>query len=435
MSRWAADRLYTDAMFHGPAWRGVNAVEQTGATGTVARLRVLPFDRFLRGSAPRFVLDPVMLDAAGQVIGFWTMEHLDSGKVIFPYHVDAIELYGAHRASGDMLTCTASIQLVGEQQVRSDIDVIGSGGRVWMRLLGWEDKRFDLPERFYPLILSPRQTEISSVWAEPAAQFPQPRRFACRAVPPLFRTDRAFWKSVWAQCILGRSEREQFRALRTPEHRQLEWLAARHAAKEAVRHLLRAADGPDLPLADIEIRSDDQGRPLVDGAWRHLVAGLPVISLAHTDGWGVALAGLVPGEETGVSGTARIGIDIERLRSLPDGFEDISFTAEEQQLLCGLPDDKYGEWVFRCWCAKEAVGKALGRGLIEGPRSVSIASVDADREIVIVHLTGELAASHPELAAVGLMAHTSRHDDLIVAATLCEPINAVVASSASGLTT
>ena len=36
------------------------------------------------------------------------------------------------------------------------------------------------------------------------------------------------------------------------------------------------------------------------------------------------------------------------------------------RLLTALPPDLRQEWALRMWCAKEAVGKALGRGLSAG---------------------------------------------------------------------
>src|SRR5262249_46789619 len=152
------------------------------------------------------------------------------------------------------------------------------------------------------------------------ARLPGAARLECRLAPAAFPFDRGFWKRVWAQRILGRAERDQFRRLRTPETRQLEWLAGRTAAKEAVQQLLREHYGLELRHADVEIAPDAQGRPLVDGAWRNLVERPPVVSIAHTAGWAVALAALDP------SGRLRLGIDVERVRPRGEGFADLAFT-------------------------------------------------------------------------------------------------------------
>ena len=181
---------------------------------------MLPFDRLLRQTpSPAFAVDPVVLDAAGQVIGFWTMEHLATGKVIFPFRVSAIDLYGPHLPTGEPLRCTAAIELIGDQLVRSDIDVSGADGQVWMRLVGWEDRRFDLPERFYPLVLSTRRAALSDDWLTPIVGLGRSaqHQLRCRRVPPMLQADRTFWARVWAECVLGPGERDQYRALRKPE--------------------------------------------------------------------------------------------------------------------------------------------------------------------------------------------------------------------------
>ena len=414
-SRWRADRLYRDGMFHGPSWQGVAAIEQTGDDGIAATLKVLPFVNFFRsGGDPRFVLDPVALDAAGQVIAFWTLEHLSSRQVIFPFRLEALEVYGPQRPTGDSVRCLASVQLVGEQQLRSDIDLIADDGRPWMRLVGWVDKRFDLPSAFYSLILATGEAELSTAWPEAIARLPRPELLECRLVSAAIPSDGGFWKRVWAQCILSRSEREQFRGLQFPEGRQLAWLAGRAAAKEAVRHLLQQQYGLKVPPADIEICPDERGRPLVDGPWRESVSSPPIVSLAHSDGLTVALAG----SPESIRG---MGVDVEHVRPRLDGFANLAFSEEELQLLKYLPLELHDEWMLRWWCAKEAAAKATGFGLIEGPRSVVVVGMDPSTERVSVQLAGQLARVRPDLVADHLLVYTGRQDDLVFAATLCEP--------------
>ena len=45
-------------------------------------------------------------------------------------------------------------------------------------------------------------------------------------------------------------------------------------------------------------------------------------------------------------------------------------------LLAALPPDLRQEWALRMWCAKEAVGKALGRGLSAGLLAFHITRAD-----------------------------------------------------------
>ena len=454
-TRWIPGRLYEDAMFHGPCWQGVASIERTaiagsagsaggdggasGAGATLAALPVLPFETFFRSvPQPHFEIDPVVLDAAGQVIGFWTMEHLPSARLIFPFRVAALEVYGPLRPSGETIACAASIALVGEQQVRSDIDMLDGTGRLWMRLTGWEDKRFELPARFYPLLLSP-DAEVSVDWAAPLSGLSDDADLRCRRASATFPSDRPFWKRVWAQCILGAGERERFRALRTPEPRQLEWLAGRAAAKDAVRQLLRERLQLDPLPADVEIWADERGCPRVRllpsdawDPWRRATGTRLAVSIAHSDGEAVAIAAmtrdaLADGVEDGVSETLDtpplIGIDVERLRALPAGFAGMSFSPEElaclQRAAHGAPGASLDEWMLRAWCAKEAVGKALGRGLPEGPQSVRIEDASPTGGMS-ARLAGQLAQAFPALSGRPIAGPTHRQEDLVVATTLCE---------------
>jgi acyl transferase domain-containing protein/phosphopantetheinyl transferase len=394
-SRFEPGRLYDEAMFHQPLWQGVRALDTVAPIGARARLEVLPRAGLLRDDPdPDFVLDPVALDAAGQVIGFWAADRLERARVVFPFRLAALDLYGPPPPAGEQATCAARIEQVGDALLRSDIEVSGAEGGLWMRLTGWEDKRFDVPERFRPLTLPSELAPLSTRWDAPAAGH-EGVATTCRRMDARLPSDGGLWKRMWASRVLGRDERELFEALRLPEGRQLEWLGARTAAKEAVAELVRAASGQDLLPADIQILRGEQGSPRV------VISGLeqpPIVSLAHSQGETAAFAALPgPGRSAG------IGIDVEQMRPLPDGFVDASLSQAERALLEQLPDD---EWVLRCWCSKEAAGKAVGSGMMGLP---AVVAVDPGSEQVTVEAEGRR-----------LIAHTRREGDLLVATTLWE---------------
>ncbi len=355
-------------MFHGPMWRGVRSVDWVTADAAGATLQALPRDGMLGvggvsgvgGGGVEFVLDPVLLDAAGQLIGFWAADQLERARVVFPFRMASLEVLAPPPAAGEAFECRAAIELHGEQLVHSDIEVIGADGLCRLRLRGWEDKRFDVPPAFRGLTVPSRYEPLSSDWPV-AAEAAGPGRVACRRMGVELGADAGLWKQVWACRVLGRREREVFDALTVPPRRQLEWLAARTAAKEAVSALVRDASGVELLPAEIEILPDDGGRPTVVGVE---VGGLvPVVSLTHSGGDGAALAALVaPGVASGVT----VGIDFERLTVRPGGFAHAVLTDRERPLLVGLAEDLVEEWQLRCWCAKEAAGKAVGTGLVPG---------------------------------------------------------------------
>ncbi len=77
------------------------------------------------------------------------MEHLEEGFLVFPYRLRSLAIYGPPPAEREDVRCMAHIRLEGSRQVVSDIDLVRTDGRLWMRLEGWEDKRFGLPASAY----------------------------------------------------------------------------------------------------------------------------------------------------------------------------------------------------------------------------------------------------------------------------------------------
>jgi phosphopantetheinyl transferase (holo-ACP synthase) len=402
-SRWPPGQLYGEAMFHGDCWQAVRTVDVLAPAAALARLEALPPTGLLSSDpAPELVLDPVLLDAAGQVIGFWAADRLERARVVFPFRLAALDVYGPAPAAGRALECRAAIEPVGDEFLRSDIDVLDETARPWMRLTGWEDKRFDVPERLRPLTVPSELAPLSAPW-DAALDAPAGLSLACRRLHARLPLDAGLWERAWASRVLGRRERELFAALQLPQGRRLEWLAARTAAKEALAELLRAAGGPKMLPADIEILPDADGRPLVTAPGAERLGRVPVVSLAHAQGEAVALAALAP---TG-SG-AELGIDIEHLSARPPGFAEAALGPGERRLLDGLPPELRDEWLLRLWCAKEAAGKGVGSGMAPGrPEAPVAVSVEADRQQTVVQAAGRR-----------ITVRTRRDGDLVVAATV-----------------
>ena len=221
------------------------------------------------------------------------------------------------------------------------------------------------------------------------------------------------WKVLWASLVLNRRERKAFRELTGPDTRRSDWLLGRAAAKDAARVFLRRHYALVLGAADIEIDHDEYGRPVLGGPWTREAEALPTLSLAHAGGTAVALVGHA-------AGGRRLGIDLEAIRPLRPEFEAFAFTRDEQELLASLPSSSRPEWVFRFWCAKEALAKALGRGLMDGPKSIRVHGLDRETGIVAAVGHGRLVEARPEFAGRTLVVYTVREDDWVVATTLCE---------------
>ncbi|HTJ43577.1 MAG TPA: beta-ketoacyl synthase N-terminal-like domain-containing protein, partial [Kofleriaceae bacterium] len=83
-----ADRLYADRwMFHGPAYAGVVAMGPMGDDGVDGAIETLP--------APG-----ALLDCAGQLMGWWVMDHETIDRLAMPVHLAKLSFFADHPAPG-----------------------------------------------------------------------------------------------------------------------------------------------------------------------------------------------------------------------------------------------------------------------------------------------------------------------------------------------
>ncbi len=412
-SRWTPERLYPEGMFHGPRFRAVKSVDRWAEDGAVATFEVLPFDRLFKGlSSPKFLADPLILDAAGQLVGFWTAEHLERGFIVFPYRCEELTLYGPLQPPGTRITCRARIELFGHLQVRSDIDLVAPGGRLWMSLRGWEDKRFDLPDSFHRFWKDPSRHRLAETWDEAigGSEPPGPHG-ACWLEDPTGATE-GIWERVWAHIVLDPEERAEYEQGHKTGKRRTDWLLGRTAVKDAFRALVEKAHGLQLGPQDIQVHRNGGGPPRLGGLWEHeprLRGVRPEVTLSHAGG--SSLAWVLQANGSGYG----IGVDMERLPPPEGAWERWAFTEEEERLLAEKPPSEREEWKVRFWCAKESLGKALGTGLSGGPRTVTILGWGPKEDTLLAAPAGPggspaaLAASHP------VVVHTCRRKEWIVA--------------------
>ena len=67
-----------------------------------AKLDVLPTDDLLSWDRePVFHFDPCLLDAAGQLVGYWPIEYCTEGFVLFPIRINQLTVYGGARRAGE----------------------------------------------------------------------------------------------------------------------------------------------------------------------------------------------------------------------------------------------------------------------------------------------------------------------------------------------
>lgn len=413
-STWAPELLYAGAMFHGPSFQVVKSVDRFGTDGGTATMETLPrMNLFRSQEKPLFQTEPVLLDGAGQVVGYWVKEKLGATRDIFPYSLKSLDLFAPPPEPGVRVECRVRPQM-GETQMSSDIDLVFSDGRLFARLEGWENRCFHQPANFLQLRISPRESQLSSPWEIATLGLAPTEEVSCCRLggfPQEFLEDYgSIWLKVLAHIVLGRKEREVWSNLNGAFKRRREWLLGRCVAKDAVRLLLKKTFGVSLCPADVEILSDEFGAPMAHGPWMRELGVTPVVSISHSGEVAVALAAMKPNQ--------LVGIDIESVGQRKDGFESLAFTPQERDLVPRPNGDGQREWHLRLWCAKEAVTKAIGRGLADGPHAAEVTGVEEDTGLVKVEVGEALLKQLPALREKQFIARTGREGDYVFSTVL-----------------
>ena len=418
-AEFSAEEMYKEGlMFHGPRFQGVAALDAIAEEGVVGQLRTLPLDNLFRSTEqPHLLTDFALLDAAGQLVGYWPLEWVKTGYVMFPIRLDDLRIYGPTLSPGQSVVCQVQMRDVHQKYMRADIDISSPDGQLWMRLEGWCDWRFYCPDEAYDFSRFPGKIVASKPMPAVVARFPLPEQFHCCIAEhseALYSKDAlAFWIKMWARLICSRQERRAFYGLGGQEQQQIERLLARIAAKDAVRSLFHRLHGVAVHPADIDIVMDDNDRPEPRGYWRQEIGYTPALAISRCGQLAIAIASRCASHQ-------RLGLDLQQIESRGLEFEVGAVTPQERSLLESIEVSARLEWLTRFWCAKEAIGKALGCGLRHGPQSVIVKAFETDGEVVKAVLGDKLASEFPALADISMAVYTIRHRDFIIASTLCE---------------
>jgi 3-oxoacyl-(acyl-carrier-protein) synthase/phosphopantetheinyl transferase len=326
------EQIYRENMFHGPAYQGikeVKSVSKNGITGLIA------------GDAGKGSL----LDNAGQLFGLWLQLTLTKDRIAFPVKINEVEFYGEMEDQQGIFECTCRLTELTDDFATADF-ILKRDGRVWSIIRGWQNRRLEIDDKLWNVSMAPLQNVLSE-----------------EVAPGVFLFRNAYQRVVSWDFILKRyfnqPEKRHQRGLMP--NKKKEWMISRVAAKDATRMLmLRSRKEAYFPI-EFEIRSDEVGKPFLDGP---MTGGIH-ISLAHKNLEAVAIA----------SEAGPVGIDIEEIQPRSPGFTEIVFTASELSLLAGRDQD---EWMTRCWVAKEAFGKMLGKGLMGNPKAYQIEEIKED---------------------------------------------------------
>ncbi len=416
-SDWTPERLYTEGMFHGPSLRAVRSMDATGSNGTSATLEILPRNTLVKDHPePGFLTDPVILDAAGQVVAFWSQECLEKAGDIFPYRLGTLHCYGPLRAVGTRLRCDVAVTHVGDKDIRSDIEIRDAQGAVLYRLESWEDRRFLLPRSLWDLRLAPRSTRTGTAWLDPIRHLTGNPVFCARVdlAPELLDASHGIWTQVLAHLVLSRAERQQWAGMAAGVAQQ--WLLGRSAAKDAVRMMLKETAGLDVCAADIEIQAGIDERLFARGRWEQRLGAAPSVSLSCTTGTAVAIAALTKDR--------LLGVDVKHLAGLAAERATDALTSSERRVLQDSAGSAADEWYVRACCAKQSLKNALGNGFLHHASDTPvITGLRLETGTIDMELRNGALDHFPELRGKQIRVQTVRDRELVCSTTFLERVS------------
>jgi acyl transferase domain-containing protein/phosphopantetheinyl transferase (holo-ACP synthase) len=404
--------LYATGMFHGPVFQSMTYVQAWDDGGIDVELSEVTLDGFFTpGHKPRLVLNPVLLDAMGQVVACWLVQYVGTDFHAFPSTIDRIELYEPCPADRPGIVMRMRQRPV--DPAAADIsaprawafECVDGEGRVLMRGRDLVNLFFVVPHEYHAVRMDP----LNGLFGRPL-ELVDDSSVALWEVPLMseefLAQSGAICLRILAHATLGPVERDEWRALQGHLRRKREWLFGRAALKEAVRLWVHEQTGHLLYPSDIVVRHDELGAPLVSGWWGESLIAPPRVSLTHKANTCVVAVG-APDQP--------VGVDLESLDSLrqPELMID-SLAPAERPLVQGLQGAALGERLLRLWCAKEAAAKCLGLGLQGQPSNYVVSPLDERFECLRV-----------QHAAGTVEARVLRRDDTLIA--VAEPALSPVA--------
>lgn len=177
-------------------------------------------------------------------------------------------------------------------------------------------------------------------------------------------------------------EQAFFKTFFGDDGRRLSWFLGRLAAKKALVVALKEALGKTIPPGNIEIENDDSGVPWGKVQLEEDSDSIRIpISISHSSGNSrVACCLAVIAKE---NQNYAIGVDVEELRTMESGIEELVLSDRERRLFAGTDKESRDKLFLKLWTAKESAYKALGGKSIKAYETIEL---DEDRgRITLLH--------------------------------------------------
>lgn len=392
-SCWNRPDLYSTGMFHGPVFQSLSYIEAWDDSGVDVQLSEATLANFFcEGHTPQLILNPVLLDALGQVVACWLVQFFGTQFNNFPSTIERIEIHDPcleGRSGIVMRTRQRPVDGVATDPGAPrawQFECVDGEGRVLLRGRDLINVFWRLPPAYHAVRWRPLLGWLGEPL--PLAAPAGTRLWQVPFLPSDFLLQSgAICLRTLAHVFLGEAERAEWRELQAAQpRRRIEWLFGRAALKEAVRHWVHEQTGQLLYPTDVVVARGEHGAPVIQGWWCDSLISAPEVSLSHTASLCVAAVS-APDQ--------LVGVDVEDLGRVrqPELIVQ-TLSAAEVALVEGLDGPALDERVVRLWCAKEAAGKCLGIGLQGNPGAFVVAAADADcGRVTVTHEQGTVEAT------------------------------------------
>jgi hypothetical protein len=289
--RYTAPQLYEGEhqLFHGPLFQALVSTDRQGEEGIEGWLQTLPHRGLFRSTPqPDLLLDPLLIDASTHLLGCWHLGQVDqTGRVVLPYELGAVTIYGPRPAVGTPIKCRVRIESHTARQVRHRIDLLAPDGRLWCRLAPANYWRFYWPLEYVDFFRHKERFLLGQPWRVGPNS---PGGVCCLRVDPPDDLCQTVQRAALARVTLARAEWSRFRLLQVSDRERTAWLFGRIAAKDAIRSLWFERHGQRLFPADIELDEIGDGRCVARYRGGALAEDLPCVAFDSVPGTSAAVA-------------------------------------------------------------------------------------------------------------------------------------------------
>lgn len=411
-------QLYgAEGMFHGPRLRSVEKLLSVSEKSNRAQIRHRQAKDWFASNQEtprRFLIDPLLLDNASQLVLYHLFEHDFPVSALLPFYISEIVFFEDPQPKEEAELLHGQVHLLSmtAKGTEADIEISHNDGRIVTRISSISSRAIVLPSAWRDFIHAPAKRRLTVQLNKQSGQ--EPSNTKCLTLMRIRDLPTDETTIDWCvDYVLSQEERMEWAAFGPRNKRRLEWFMGRLAAKDALRILLKDNFGLDLCPADIEIKRSPSGAPIITGAWTQHIEWVPQIAISHSQGTAVAIA-------TKSGSKLLPGLDIEEIKERDQGFAELAFTKKEQDYLEQLPGSERALWETTLWTAKEAVAKAIGTGLRGNPQRFEMEEINHDSGELFIRVLDQGSEHVPESLDCRFRVSTERIENMALSLTIID---------------